>query len=153
MKGIFTNPEKRSKLIREKLKGKPKPEGFGKLISEKEKGKKLSESHKINVIEATRKRVKEGTHNFLSKNRSFKSWNRVDGKSNKRKRNREEVIRVWCESNRIHRVPDGCMIHHINQDTNDNKPENLQLMDKRFHNQLHNENFRLLRLGEKKIGM
>ncbi len=77
----------------------------------------------------------------------LKGWNRVynDGEkyiSTKTKNKKYLHHIVWCKENNIHRIPDGCIIHHINRDTSNNSPENLQLMTQDFHLRLHNEFFK-----------
>ena len=100
--------------------------------------------HKVNLGRKCKEETKEkiGKANKISLKKYFKNhkpWNFIDGLWNKRKNNRKEAIFVWCYENQIHRVPDDCMIHHINQNPLDNRPENLQLMTKSFHNKLHSE--------------
>lgn len=58
-----------------------------------------------------------------------------------RKKGKRHMIHhlVWCQENGINHIPEGCVIHHINQDKTDNRIENLQLMDIKFHIGLHNE--------------
>lgn len=50
----------------------------------------------------------------------------------------------WCISNQMHRVPDGCLIHHIDGNQFNNEPSNLQLMTKEFHSKLHREYEKLI---------
>jgi len=45
----------------------------------------------------------------------------------------------WMKANHLHRVPQGCLIHHIDGNPENNNIQNLQLMDKRFHNKLHHQ--------------
>jgi hypothetical protein len=44
---------------------------------------------------------------------------------------------IWCRENQIHRVPDGCVIHHRDLNPQNNNPENLILMDDATHKSLH----------------
>lgn len=88
---------------------------------------------------------KKGYHPSTEFKRGCIPWSYIDGNWNKRKRNSKEAIKVWCESNQIYRLPTGCLIHHIDINPMNNNSENLQLMDKRFHNQLHNKYFKLLK--------
>lgn len=45
---------------------------------------------------------------------------------------------VWCKYNNIHRVPDGCIIHHLDFNPKNNSPENLQLLELGYHSSSHN---------------
>lgn len=73
------------------------------------------------------------------------SWNFIDGKASKRKRPNININGrtvqlshyVWLKHNQLHRLPEGCVIHHIDYNPENNNIDNLQLMDKKFHNQLH----------------
>lgn len=44
---------------------------------------------------------------------------------------------VWMQANNFYRIPKGFVIHHINQNKLDNRPENLALLDKQTHDKLH----------------
>ena len=55
---------------------------------------------------------------------------RVDGKS------KPEHVQVW-ESAHHTKLPEGCVIHHINGNGKDNRIENLVMMTKSEHNSLH----------------
>ncbi len=35
-------------------------------------------------------------------------------------------------------IPEGNEVHHINKDTTDNRPENLMVLDKETHREIHN---------------
>jgi len=37
----------------------------------------------------------------------------------------------------LHRLPKGCCVHHIDRDKHNNSPENLQLLEINYHNNLH----------------
>lgn len=45
---------------------------------------------------------------------------------------------VW-ESDRGRPIPDGFLVHHMNDDKEDNRPENLAVMTKSLHNILHHQ--------------
>jgi hypothetical protein len=55
---------------------------------------------------------------------------------------------VWCKANQIHRVPDGCEIHHLDFNPRNNNQENLQLIDIISHRKFHNEISKKIREGE-----
>lgn len=45
--------------------------------------------------------------------------------------------RAWCEANGHTEVPEGCVIHHLDEDKFNNLPENLVCLTRREHAQLH----------------
>lgn len=49
-----------------------------------------------------------------------------------------EHIVVWEQSNGM-TIPDGCIVHHINEIKSDNRPENLMLMTAQEHSTYHNK--------------
>ncbi len=77
-------------------------------------------------------------------------WNKGNGKNKKYKFVRiakgwhmHEHIYKWLQHNQLHRVPDGCVIHHLDGDTLNNNINNLQLLTKDVHDKLHWEVRRL----------
>ena len=44
---------------------------------------------------------------------------------------------IWMKDNHMGCVPKGCVVHHINGNSLDNRPENLILLPRNFHSQLH----------------
>lgn len=78
--------------------------------------------------------IKEGQH--LGKETEFKN---INLKGYKRPYVYRKAKKIYFEKTGIYRIPEGCCIHHIDQNPLNNNPENLQLMDKGFHRQLHIE--------------
>jgi len=56
------------------------------------------------------------------------TWNKVRMYTHKK---------VWMMAHGA--VPIGCVIHHINGDSKDNRLENLALMDKKAHHEMHDK--------------
>lgn len=52
---------------------------------------------------------------------------------------------VWCQANQIHRIPDRCLIHHIDFNPQNNDIENLQLMPINYHASMHQEIQKMMR--------
>jgi len=44
---------------------------------------------------------------------------------------------VWMKANQLHRIPPGCIIHHLDLNKLNNSIGNLQLMPNREHMQFH----------------
>jgi len=44
---------------------------------------------------------------------------------------------IWLQFNKLTEIPKGYEIHHINKNAQDNRIENLQLLNKTEHRQLH----------------
>ena len=61
-----------------------------------------------------------------------------------------EHIVVWEQNTGI-RVPDNCVIHHLNGNKADNRMENLCLMERGAHTQLHHRGTKLKAETKKKI--
>lgn len=47
----------------------------------------------------------------------------------------------------IYRVPTGCIIHHIDLNPHNNNPNNLQLLEDKYHRSLHNQTIKLMKAG------
>lgn len=145
-KGLTKETDERVRKYTEKKIGKARPDMIGNSWL---KGKKQSPEFIKKRSEAIKKfwDKNKNSEGVLKRNRKIsdkkkgKNWNYIDGKSDYRKRptkNGRLVSHiVWCQANNIHRVPDGCVIHHIDLDTENNSPENLQLMTPDFHSKLH----------------
>jgi len=100
-------------------------------------GKKHSEASKLQMGITKKIRYKDGT---------IKPWNKgysafkgeyhspiknVNGKGVQMDRF------VWCRANNIHRVPENCEIHHLDFNPSNNKIENLQLLERKYHRGFH----------------
>jgi hypothetical protein len=44
---------------------------------------------------------------------------------------------IWAIAAKTNKVPDGCVIHHIDEDKNNNHPDNLVCLTRRQHAQIH----------------
>jgi hypothetical protein len=79
-------------------------------------------------------------------------WNFIDGKAEKRKRlSTKKVRRIWCENNHLAAIPQGWVIHHINLNPMNNNPDNLCLLDKKSHSQLHNGIMKIIKHKEEPV--
>ena len=79
----------------------------------------------------------------------IKPWSYIDGKASERERlNTHQVHKIWCEANNIHRVPSGCVIHHLDLNPTNNHPSNLQLLDRQTHSIFHNEIIKMIKNQE-----
>lgn len=94
----------------------------------------------------TSKQMIGNTNGFKKGN---KPWNYVDGLGKIRKRkikyNKPYSHFIWCEYNNIHKVPNKCVIHHLDLNPMNNNPQNLQLLSLTSHNDFHNYIFKLRR--------
>jgi hypothetical protein len=43
---------------------------------------------------------------------------------------------IWLKANQLHRLPNNCVIHHLNGNKLDNQIHNLQLLTKEIHDKL-----------------
>lgn len=103
--------------------------------------KKLSDSHKGQIPWCM------GTKGLV------RAWNYLDGRSkHKTYRKHHKGIPmshiVWCRENQLHRVPTDCVIHHIDLNPLNNKTENLQLLEDRYHRSMHNQLYKLMKRGD-----
>ena len=48
-----------------------------------------------------------------------------------------EHHKIWCKHNQMLIIPNGCEIHHIDCNPSNNNPNNLTLLPKNIHRQLH----------------
>ena len=116
--------------------------------------RKMSEARKGGIgpfkgkhhTEETRKKLRESHKGQISWRRglSIKKGKRTPRKMINGKRFQISHL-VWLKENQLYRIPDGCVIHHINGDVENNNIENLQLMDKYSHDTLHREISKALR--------
>jgi len=59
---------------------------------------------------------------------------------------------VWCEFYKQTEIPEGCVIHHIDMNIDNNKIENLQLLTISEHMKLHQEIRKVQRLERNLVG-
>lgn len=140
--------------------GKPRPDMIGHKWNA---GKKHNEEWSINHgkdmkefwsenknSEIILNRNKKISKKMTGKKKNYQVWSFLDGRSHnpiKRKTIRGIPIAniVWCINNHIHRVPDGCVIHHINGNPINNNPSNLQLLEDKYHRSMHNQLIKLMK--------
>ena len=48
-----------------------------------------------------------------------------------------EHHKVWCEANEFPIIPHGCVVHHRDMNGTNNIPDNLVLLPKQLHDELH----------------
>jgi hypothetical protein len=132
--------------------------GNYKIMSDKSLGEKLNRSDdtiqkklKQLKLKRTDKDIRTNFLKSIPTRSSFgpkkyvikKPWRKMKTVS-KKKRVLESHL-VWCKENQIYRLPDGCVIHHLDLNPQNNSQDNLFLMTKGYHNQLHNEISKLIR--------
>ena len=75
------------------------------------------------------------------KNSRWNGGQQIDGSGYRRiLRNGKYVLEHhinWCIANKIPIVPQGCVIHHKNQNKLDNSPENLVMLTVDLHTKIH----------------
>jgi hypothetical protein len=159
-KGEFHHSEETKMKIRLlKLGKKHSKEQTEKAITTSRKNNSYRKKGEFHHSEETREKLrltgfKKG--NEYWKEYGFKKGNKppsyIDGKCKERGKQRKYIkgIRyshiIWCSKpENFYRVPEGCIIHHINRNSSDDRIENLQIMTKDFHNRLHHEYNKLLK--------
>jgi len=118
------------------VKEKIRQANLGKKWTEQQREKFIKSNLGHNVSEETRKKLHE-IH-------SFKNWRQskpreVDGyivRSFQGKERKESHL-IFCEENKLKKIPQGFIIHHINQNKKDNHIENLMLLPRQEHTKLH----------------
>lgn len=113
--------------------------GFKKGFAPWNKGEKTSEKTKKKQSEAKIKFYKEGGIH----------WNYIDGRSKNIKavkfiKGIRESHLNYCKSNRMHYIPKGFVIHHLDTNPMNNEPNNLILMQQGDHLSLHSKINRLV---------
>ena len=82
----------------------------------------------------------------LGLKKGHRPWNKVDGKSENRYRpikivnGRRRYVShlVWCsQKGNLPYIPSGCVIHHIDLNPSNNKPDNLLLLPSGWHDEIH----------------
>jgi hypothetical protein len=114
------------------------------------KGIKHTKEHKIKISEGLKKAYEEGRRDSVL---NIGKWN-LGKKRTKKQNERNKELRLkyyedhssWNKGlTQIYRLPNKCIIHHINFNPEDNSYENLQLMPQEEHNRLHANITNLLR--------
>lgn len=59
---------------------------------------------------------------------------------------------VWMQYNKVHRIPQGLIIHHLDFNPKNNNINNLQLLTERVHGKFHGEFAKRLHENNKNMG-
>lgn len=111
-----------------------RPEVKKKISIAKNRGKKTP----LLVRQKQSKKRKELLENGLI------PGNFIHGKTRKRKNKKPYSHFVWCSQQENHpHVPKGFVIHHMDLNPHNNKPDNLTIMDKGYHTGMHRKIFKL----------
>jgi hypothetical protein len=89
--------------------------------------------------------IKKGQH--LSKETEFKCFKFRKGNYKTKMINGKRYPvhhLVWLKANQLHRIPDACIIHHLDGDVCNNSVENLQLLPIDTHRNFHIQSARIM---------
>jgi hypothetical protein len=93
------------------------------------KGKRLSDEHRKKLVGS------HGRGYYFNKEGYKRIYVGQDLSGKSRFLSAHQV--AWCEANNICFIPFGCQIHHLDENKNNNSPENLMLVSKSIHTELH----------------
>lgn len=143
---FLQSPEELGKKVSKKIKGIPKSKETRRRLSVAHRGKILSETHRINIGNAQRKKWADGLFDRIHKGKYNSHWRGGVKKGYPKQfddinpfiRERDRYMCQIC-GKRVHKNRDG-HVHHISGNREDNSLENLILVCVTCHGKIHAQN-------------